>query len=215
MNRTQLEHILRAASAITQQGRFIVVGSQSIVAVMPEPPGVLGFSAEADIYPLDAPELADLIDGSIGEGSPFHETFGYYAQGVGPNTAVLPEGWQYRLNQVRDPVTLADGFCIDPLDLAASKVVAWREKDRVFLSAMLQQGLINTPDLEKRTTQIPQASLDPYGLNYGTLVQRIGWIGTVIDPEPSKEPRPSVPQEPSTIEAMRRAIRKRRQGNER
>jgi len=215
VNRSQLEHILRAASAITKQGRFIVVGSQSIVAVMPDPPGVLGFSAEADIYPLDAPELADLIDGSIGEGSPFHETFGYYAQGVGPDTAVLPEGWQYRLNQVRDPVTLADGFCIDPLDLAASKVVAWREKDREFLSAMLQQGLINTQDLEKRIAQIPQAKLDPYGLNHGTLVQRARKIGPAIESGSPKKPKRLMQQEPSTIEGMRRAIRKPGPGKDR
>ena len=211
MNRTQLEHILRAASAITQQGQFVVVGSQSIVAVLPEPPGVLGYSAEADIYPLDAPELADLIDGSIGEGSPFHETFGYYAQGVGPDTAVLPEGWQYRLNQVRDPVTLADGFCIDPLDLAASKTVAWREKDRDFLAAMLQQGLINTSDLQTRAAQIPQPRLDPYGLNHDILAQRVGMIGLTPAPEPT---RPAV-QEPSTIEGMRRTVRGRGQDHSR
>ncbi len=35
---------------------------------------------------------ADLIDGSIGELSPFHETFGYYAHGLGPETAALPAG---------------------------------------------------------------------------------------------------------------------------
>ena len=31
--------------------------------------------------------LADKIDGAIGEGSQFHQTYGYYAQGVGPETA--------------------------------------------------------------------------------------------------------------------------------
>jgi len=44
-------------------------------------------SAEADIYPLQAPELAEKIEGAIGEGSQFHQTFSYYAQGVGPHTA--------------------------------------------------------------------------------------------------------------------------------
>ena len=39
-------------------------------------------------------ERADLIDGSIGEGSPFHELYGYYAQGVGEETATLPAGWR-------------------------------------------------------------------------------------------------------------------------
>jgi hypothetical protein len=41
----------------------------------------------------DAPELADQIDANIGEGSRFHQLHGYYAQGVGPETAVLPAQW--------------------------------------------------------------------------------------------------------------------------
>ena len=42
---------------------------------------------EADLYPRNRPERADLIDGAIGEGSHFHQQFGYYAQGVGERTA--------------------------------------------------------------------------------------------------------------------------------
>jgi hypothetical protein len=34
---------------------------------------------------------------SIGEGSAFHETFGYYATGAGEETAILPEDWRSRL----------------------------------------------------------------------------------------------------------------------
>jgi hypothetical protein len=77
MKRADLEHILRAASAITKQTRFLVLGSQAIVGVLPEPSGVLGMSMEADLFPIDDPKVTDLIDGSIGESSPFHETFGY------------------------------------------------------------------------------------------------------------------------------------------
>ena len=38
-------------------------------------------------------EKADLIDGSIGEASMYHETFGFYAQGVSIETAVTASGW--------------------------------------------------------------------------------------------------------------------------
>ena len=55
---------------------------------MPNPESVFTMSAEADIYPLQSPELAEKIDGAIGEGSRFHETHGYYAQGVGPDTSI-------------------------------------------------------------------------------------------------------------------------------
>ena len=207
MTRDQLEHILRAASAITKQGRFVVVGSQSILGAIPEPPGVLGYSAEADIYPLDAPELSDLIDGSIGEGSPFHETFGYYAQGVGPETAVLPDGWQHRLNQVRDPVTLADGFCLDPTDMAASKLVAWREKDQSFLAAMLESKMIDHASLEQRALQIPSGRLAEYGLSHEDLTRRVCLVGLASTDAPMQE---RYKGSESAIEAIRSALPSRK-----
>jgi hypothetical protein len=37
-------------------------------------------------------EKADKVDGAIGELSTFHETSGYYAQGVSVSTAILPSG---------------------------------------------------------------------------------------------------------------------------
>ena len=89
MNREDLEHIIRAAADVTDQYEFIIVGSQSILGSVPNPEPVFTMSAEADIYPLQAPELAEKIDGALGEGSQFHDTNGYYAQGVGPETAIL------------------------------------------------------------------------------------------------------------------------------
>ena len=62
----------------------------------PFAPGELLVSREADVYPQTHPERADLVDGSIGEGSPFEREYGYYAHGVGPETAVLPAGWEGR-----------------------------------------------------------------------------------------------------------------------
>ncbi len=97
MQRAQLEHLIRAAAEITNQYELVVIGSQSIVGAIEQPPFECLLSMEADIYPLHAPELADLIDGAIGELSFFHDHFGYYAQGVGPKTAHLPRGWSYRL----------------------------------------------------------------------------------------------------------------------
>jgi len=90
MTREELEHIIRASGDVTDEYEFIVVGSQSILGPVPRPEEVFTMSAEADIYPLRAPELAEKIEGALGEGSQFHKTFGYYAQGVGPETAVLP-----------------------------------------------------------------------------------------------------------------------------
>ena len=151
MRRSQLEHVLRAAGAITQCRDFVIVGSQAILGEHPDAPPELRISREVDIYPLDVPALADLIDGTLGEGSPFDAAFGYYAQGVGPETATLPVGWQQRVVRVETPATAgAVGYCIDTHDLAISKYVAARPKDRIFNRLLIQHGLVDRTTLLAR-----------------------------------------------------------------
>lgn len=55
MTREELEHIIRASAAVTDQYEFIIVGSQSILGPVPNPEEVFTMSAEADIYPRQAP----------------------------------------------------------------------------------------------------------------------------------------------------------------
>jgi hypothetical protein len=113
MQRHQLEHIIRAAAAITGAERFVIVGSQAVLGQFPEAPAELLVSIEADVFSLRDPADSDLIDGSIGEGSPFHQTFGYYAHGVGAETAVLPAGWRDLLVPVRNANTGGgSGLCV-------------------------------------------------------------------------------------------------------
>lgn len=95
MTRQQLEHLIRAAADIAQDDEIVVIGSRAILGQFPEAPGTLRASVEADLFPRNHPERADLIGGSIGEASPFHAAYGYYAQGVGEATEVLPAGWRW------------------------------------------------------------------------------------------------------------------------
>lgn len=97
MNRAQLEHIIRASSTISDDDEIVIIGSQAVLGQFPDAPAAMRVSMEADVFPRNHPERWDLIDGSIGEGSMFHDTFGYYAQGVDETTAILPEGWRSRL----------------------------------------------------------------------------------------------------------------------
>lgn len=143
MTREELEHIIRASGDITDQYEFVIVGSQSILGSVPNPEEVFTVSMEADIYPLQAPELADKIDGAIGEGSQFHEKFGYYAQGVGPNTATLPKDWMQRIHRVQNGNTNDRvAYCLDVLDLFLAKAAAGREKDREFCMALFEYGYV-------------------------------------------------------------------------
>lgn len=97
MTRAALEHILRAAAAVTNERDIVVIGSQAVLGQYPAAPAALLASIEADVFPRHAPHEGDLIDGAIGELSAFHEAFGYYAHGVDDTTATLPSGWRGRL----------------------------------------------------------------------------------------------------------------------
>ena len=156
MRRSELEHVIRAASAITNEYEIVIVGSQSLLGAVPQPSALLAASMEADVYPLHHPELADLIDGAMGEGSPFHDCFGYYAQGVGPETAVLPTGWQHRLVRIQNANTdLKVGLCLEPHDLAASKLAAGRDKDWAFVAEMMARQLVAPELLLQRLADLP------------------------------------------------------------
>jgi hypothetical protein len=130
MRRIELEHIIRALGSIANDDEIIVVGSQAILGQFPEPPPSLIVSVGADVFPKNRTEYADLIDGSIGELSPFHSTFGYYAHGVGPETCTLAQGWRDRLIRVSNENTRGViGWCLEVHDLVIAKYAAGREKD--------------------------------------------------------------------------------------
>jgi hypothetical protein len=156
MKRSQLEHILRAAAAITGADEFVIIGSQAVLATHPDPPEELTASIEADVFTFRSPRDADLIDGSIGESSPFHQTFGYYAHGVGEETATLPAGWKDRLIRMRSPSTgAATGLCLDVHDLAVSKLIAGRPKDLNFLAALFGHDLAKIELVRNRLKGTP------------------------------------------------------------
>jgi hypothetical protein len=159
MRRADLEHLLHAAGAIAADHEIVVIGSQAILGQYPPAPPELLASVEADLYPRNHPERADLIDGSLGEGSPFHETFGYYAHGIGPETAVLPAGWQQRWVSIENANTSGvRGLCLEIHDLLLSKYVAGREKDLDFTRQAILHDLARRDVLEERVVAMPLTS---------------------------------------------------------
>ncbi len=131
-----------------------MIGSQSVLGQFPDAPASLRASMEADVYPLNLPERADLVDGSIGEGSFFHEQYGYFAQGVGDSTAVLPEDWKKRLVRVKNANTGGvEGLCLEVHDLAISKYVAGREKDLEFTRELARHGMTRRRTLLARAAR--------------------------------------------------------------
>lgn len=156
MTRDQLEHVIRAAATIADDDDIVVIGSQAILGQFPDAPPSLLVSNEADVWPRNHPDRWELIDGAIGELSLFHDTFGYYAQGVGRETAVLPKGWENRLVRVSTPATRgATGWCLEVHDLVVSKYAAAREKDAAFIRGVIAHGMADEATLLGRLDATP------------------------------------------------------------
>ena len=154
MKKSQLDHILRAAKSITGEDKFIVIGSQSLHAKGVDVDALLT-SAEADIYIPGGEKRTELLN-SIGEGSQFHETFGYYADPVDERTAVLPRKWKQSLvNLPPGDTDGARGLCLDPHDMAISKYIAGRDKDLRLLEGLVRLGLLEKGTLLQRLSETP------------------------------------------------------------
>ncbi len=148
--------MIRAASAITLHEEFVIIGSQALLGEHPDAPEQLLVSIEVDIYPRAKPEDSILVDGAIGEGSTFQDTFGYYAHGVAPETATLPALWEERLVPVKNENTGgATGWCLEAHDLAVSKLVAGREKDVDFVQGLVRNRLVDIGVLRDRLRATP------------------------------------------------------------
>ncbi|MEJ7831661.1 MAG: DUF6036 family nucleotidyltransferase [Nocardioides sp.] len=173
MRRDQLEHAIRTACQITGHTEVIVVGSQAILGTYEEDqlPAAATMSVEIDILPIpdgdpndntETIRLADLIEAVAGEFSPFEQLHGFSIAGVDLETAVLPQGWRERLVKVQNANTAAPsgtprftGWCLNKEDLCVAKLCALREKDRNFVAALLDAGLVDPALILQRLLDIP------------------------------------------------------------
>lgn len=123
-------------------------------------------------------EQAEKRNGEIGELSAFHESNGYYPKGISLNTATLPEGWQDRLHGW--PLTSsapANARFLDKHDLVVSKLVAFRDKDREFVAALIRTGLVEPETVRERIDLLPD--------RVAQLVTKrmLSWLDSIGAPE--------------------------------
>ena len=157
VRRTELEPLIRAACELNGDDEIIVIGSQAIHASIPEDrlPSETTLSNEADLWPIGAEDESDprvaLIEGALGEDSPFHRTHRVYGDGVDGTTAVLPSGWEGRLIRFESPNTNGKaGLCLERHDLCIAKLVAGRTKDVAFIDSSLRVRRLNDVTLVER-----------------------------------------------------------------
>lgn len=163
MTREELEHLLRAAATIAERRDVLVLGSQAILGTYDEDelPATTTMSVEADLAFLDDDDqaIADRVDGLIGEDSHFHRTHGVYGQGVGVSAAILPDGWFERLVIIDGTNTHPGrGLCLESHDLVIAKLIAYREKDLEFASALIGADLVDVATLNARLNSTSTAA---------------------------------------------------------
>jgi len=160
MSREELDHILRAAGDVTGHKRFVLVGSNAIFAWYKSVPAIMARSREADLYASDvsdeeAERISDELE-NIGQLSQFDETHGYYVDGVGPHTAVLPIDWKARCKLYVSEATLGVVALVPhPDDIALSKLCAGRDKDLEWVEAAYASDLINLGTIATRVEKLP------------------------------------------------------------
>lgn len=159
MTRDQLEHAIRAVCDLVATDDLVIIGSQAILGQFPDAPAALRKSMEIDIIPRHRESAIDTIAGVMGELSQFHVTHGFYVDAVLPSTARLPRAWEARLVPVRGPSTRgATGWCLEVGDIAASKLMAFREKDRDYVQSLLQAKLLAPKTLIERLRTVEATS---------------------------------------------------------
>jgi hypothetical protein len=149
MNREDVHRLLRKAMELTRHREYVIIGSLSVLGATAAPPAAMAGSIDVDLYPRLDPGRASDIAQALGLGSEFANTHGYYADAASPMLPTLPEGWEERLLRVDFPSGVRAWF-LDPNDAAVSKYVRGEPRDREWIRAGLESGVLSMPTLEYR-----------------------------------------------------------------
>lgn len=184
MERQQLAHILRSACRISGDARVLVVGSQAILGSFDEEdlphPSTASIEVDIAFFNDESRIKADAVEGAIGEFSIFHQTNGYYAEGVHLDTLTLPIGWKDRLiGWDLSSSHPAEPAFLDPHDLGIGKLLAGREKDFAFVEALITHGILKIEILAERCETLP-TDHDPVA---GARVR--DWLNSLVLPNSS------------------------------
>ncbi len=154
MHRSQLEHGIRAAKAITDENEFFVFGTASILAEYPNLDESVVYSNECDLWPKKNPAKADILE-CIGELSPFHTTHGFYLDPKSPEEVILPKGWEKRVIRISNENTAGGvALCIEKHDLVTAKMARGDKKDLIFVAELLRRRLIQRETILERTKRV-------------------------------------------------------------
>lgn len=150
MSLEDIEQVLISASQISNHRRFVIAGSLCVIVAVMRPPAEMSMSRDLGMYPqLDPGRCFVEIAAQLGEGSDFHKTHGFYADPITPKLLASPEGWEARLAPISFPSGVV-GYFMDPNDVAVGKLVRAQENDIQWVSAGLNEGIVNPEIIRQR-----------------------------------------------------------------
>ena len=135
-----------------------VFGAAAVVPwIVRDCPGAPFWSSlELDIDP-GGNRLADLVDGTIGEGSLFEETFGVHAHGITLDAFIAPPGWESRSMVFHEPQAGVRVRAPHPRDLTVAKLLRAEERDWEFARFCLEHFRISHDDLFRGLLDVENA----------------------------------------------------------
>lgn len=157
MDLSQLQTLFSAARRLSGQAEFVVVGSLSILGIVHRSTGVparMLMSIDVDCYTRPDPGRVFELGAALGEGSAFEAEHGCFLDPISPQLPTLPDQWEHRL--IRVP--LEDGIVVhflDPNDAAVSKYARCDVRDREWIRAGLEGGLLSAAIIEARFRDTP------------------------------------------------------------
>jgi hypothetical protein len=207
-----LDQAIRSMATYFEDDAFIVVGSQAALVGWSSTPDAMRDTPEIDIYaahikqweekrsdelgydPDRVGELAhDHVFGLFGEDTPFHHRYGFFIDGVNPNTAPLPSGWEKRavFREVKngDATVLAIAPCVE--DLVVSKLRRLADKDKRWIDGCIaSRGL----DLQRVSDGIRSAP----GFNDAEKDHALRYVASLTSRKPYRaDPAVEAPPFPS------------------
>jgi hypothetical protein len=181
MRRAEIEEAIAVACKITRQREVYVIGSQAILGSYTEDelPPLTTASVEVDIAPaVDIMDglVATLMEADYGEDSSWHAEHGWYIQGVERGTAVLPDGWEDRLVELRPAESKKiRGLCLSPYDLCVAKLARLDTRDQEFVDSLIDAELIDPHRLRSFVDRVPDSEISRYdGAKSQTTIRQ--WV---------------------------------------
>lgn len=158
MKREDLRRLFARARSLSGETDYVVLGSLAALGYAGQVPARMAMSIDVDAYGRSDPARVFELAPALGQGSPFEAEFGYYLDPIAREVATLPPDWEARLVRIELEPSLVAWF-LEPNDAAVSKYARMEPRDREWIRAGLEAGIVSLPILEARFGQT--TFLDP------------------------------------------------------